>query len=197
MNYSSPIDGLRCELLIRYPDVTYGYFKDIKEFKGDSDITRILDVILEDLDCTRIYSGMRVRMTNQSMYRADMSDYYFYLCRIDNQILYNKYLDKLLDRHIDNLKFEYANPYIADTKEKKKTNKSTSKPNKYIRKETVDMFTNETTYMYYNPKTGHTIYDTSPDKLDELNGKVKKKKEPRARKSSVVPLSSMTFSFKR
>ena len=120
---------------------------------------------------------------------------YFYVNKITNQFIYNEYIDKLIKRHIDNIVFEHDNPYIVNTKPNKKKKKSP--PNKFVKYTTKDMFTNKSKYVYCNYKTDEQIESDNPDLLDKLNSKINKRKQNNKRKQIGVPLSAMTFNFKK
>ena len=183
------------ELNINYPDVDYGYFKNLNIYHNDDDLCKILNNILYDLNCTREISCGRVLMTHYPMYNIRLSNYYYYLLRLDNQILYNTYIDKLIKRHLDNIIFEYEHPYIKSNIDKPKNKPSKKQiPNKFIKQVTTDLFTGETIYIYENFKTGEVIESKNPNLLDELNAS-KKKERPKKVKYVGVPLDAMTFSF--
>ena len=60
------------------------------------------------------------------------------------------------------------------------------------------MFTNEEKYIYYNKVTGEEIESTNPNMLDELNAPKKKERKKSINIKQVgVPMSAMTFSFKK
>lgn len=178
-----------------YPDIDYGYYKNIKEYHNDEDLCGILDNIVSDLDCTREISCGRILMTHYPMYQIKLNNYYFYLVKLQNQILYNKYLDKVIDKHIDNLIFEYYNPIKQiTTKASVKAKKKNKIPNKFIKQTTNDLYTGEEIYIYENLKTGEIIESKNPNLLDELNAP-KKKERPKRVKTIGVPIGSMTFSF--
>ena len=178
-----------------YPDIDYGYYKNIKEYHNDEDLCGILDNMVFDLDCTREISCGRILMTHYPMYQTKLNNYYFYLVKLQNQILYNKYLDKVINRHIDNLIFEYYNPIKQiTTKANVKAKKKNIKSNKFIKQITNDLYTGEEIYIYENLKTGEIIESKNPNLLDELNAP-KKKERPKKVKTIGVPIGSMTFSF--
>lgn len=196
LTMSDPINAnYTINLIIIYPEIDYGFYKNIKEYHNDNDLCNILDDMIFDLDCTREIPCGRILMTHYPMYQTKLNNYYFYLSRLQNQILYNKYLDKLINTHNYNLIFEYFNPIkqvttAASTKIKKKT----KKPNKFIKQITTDLYTGEEIYIYENFKTGEIIESKNPNLLDELNAPKKKEKIKKV-KYIGVPLDAMTFSF--
>ena len=179
-------------LKLEYPNVDYEFWKRTKEFKNDIDLCKILDDILKNIDCRKEFNGCRMCMTTYPMYKIIISKYYYYLIKINNQELYNKYLDKLINLHNINVIFEYCNPIKKETKEIK--TKSKLPPNKYYRYLTHDLFTNEEIYLYINPRTNHEVRSNNPNLLEELNSKKKKVKQT---KVANIPLTAMTFSFKK
>lgn len=195
LNYVNPIADEINYLEIQYPIIDYGKFKRLHEYNNDSDLIKILDNILKDLDCTKEYNGIRFRTTSYPIYSMFLSDYYFYVNKIANQFIYNEYIDKLIKRHIDNIMFEHDNPYIVNTKTNKKKKKSP--PNKFVKYTTKDMFTNKSKYVYCNYKTDEQIESDNPDLLDKLNSKISKRKQNNKRKQIGVPLNAMTFNFKK
>ena len=195
LTYVNPINNQEEILNIEYPRIDYMSFKSTKEYNNDSDLIVILDSIIKDLDCTIEYDCGRPRMTTYPIYNMNLSKYYFYLSRITNQFIYNKYVDKVIKRHIDNLVFEYEHPYVPKQVNKKKRNsKKRTIPNKFIKQESINMFTGEHTYFYTNPKTGEEYESSNPDFLEELKRRKKKEKAP---KRGAVPISFMTFNFKK
>ena len=195
LNYVNPITDEINYLEIQYPIIDYGKFKRLHEYNNDSDLIKILDNILKDLDCTKEYNGVRFRITTYPIYSMFLSDYYFYVNKITNQFIYNEYIDKLIKRHIDNIVFEHDNPYIINTKSNKKKKKSP--PNKFVKYTTKDMFTNKSKYVYCNYKTDEQIESDNPDLLDKLNSKISKRKQNNKRKQIGVPLNAMAFNFKK
>ena len=183
-----------CTLNIKYPDVNYSYWKSFIEYKDDLDIIIILENLLVYLDCTVIYSNSRVLYTNQMMYEKYVGDYYYYLLHFDNQLYYNTYFDLLCKRHQDNVEFEFNNPILEKliiAKSKAVSKKKVS--NKFVRQVTTDLITGQEVYIYINGKD-EPITSNDPNLLDKLNNKEKKVKQP---KRGAVPMSSMTFSFKK
>lgn len=191
LEFINPINSQLTCLNIRYPIIDYCTFKTIKEYSNDADLIKILDSFLEDLDCTIEYDCGRPRMTSYPIYDIILSRYYFYLIKISNQFVYNDYVNKLIDRHIKNIIFEYENPYIKQITKRKR------KVNKFVKYETYDLFTNEKKYIYYNEYTKKEIESTNPNLLEELNcTKKKEHKKVIKTKNKGVPISAMTFKFK-
>lgn len=203
--FTNPINNKEDILIVKYPDVDYGYYRSLAICNDDAEIINILNSILLDINCTREYDCGRPCMTNQFNYIAGISRYYYYLLKLTNQIIYNEYIDKLIKRHIDNLIFEYEHPYVPKVKNKSKVKSKNKKSNiKYEKFITRDIFTGDEVYIYENIKTKEIIESDNPDLLEELNSptkKVTKHKNSNIKdliepKKGGVPISSMTFSFK-
>lgn len=190
-------------LMLKYPNINYGFWKDVKEYNCDEDITNILDRLLIDADCSTLYNNQQVVKTTSFVYETYLSHYYYYLLRIRNQFIYNMYFDKLIDKHALNIKFEDTFEEIVipnkTTMKKGSANQRSStrgadkKPrgvkNQYVRQETTDLITGKITYLYSNAKTEDVIQSEDPNLLDELNGKKKKKA------TKVITPKKVVFSF--
>ena len=195
VKWINPLTQTEDVLYIERPNVNAIYWITSKNCRTDSDIIDVLKEILDRLDCTREYDCGRPMMTTFLMYNTAMNNYYYYLLKLNNQITYNKYLNSLIDRHIQNIVFEYAHPYNPIKVGKKKRNsKKRIIPNKFIKHESIDIFTGEKKYIYTNPKTGEEYESSNSDFINELKQRKKKEKAP---KRGVVPISAMTFDFKK
>lgn len=189
--YVNPISTSIDVLNVEYPTIDYPEWRRTKDCNTDEEICRVLDNIITTLDCTKEYDCGRPMMTTFYNYTANMSNYYRYMLKLDNQVTYNNYIDKLIKRHIDNIIFEYEHPFQPKVKGKPKRNsKKRTIPNKFIKQKTIDMFTGKDVYVYDNPKTGEHIESSNPNVINEL-------KKTKVKKKTVgVPIESMTFSFK-
>ena len=199
LTYVNPINNQQENLNLDYPKIDYTTFKRIRYYNNDFDLINILDDIIKDLDCTIEYDCGRPRMINYPIYTMSLSKYCFYLSRITNQFVYNKYVDKVIKRHIDNLIFEYEHPYVPPISKKKSTTKKKKfPPNKFFKQVTHDLFTGKEKYIYINPRTREEIISDNPNMLDELNAPQKKERKKSIKtKQTGVPISAMTFSFKK
>lgn len=202
MKYVNPINNNEEELIVKYPNVDYIFWRSIISYNNDNDIANILNSLLKELDCTREYSCGRPCMTKQFNYSDNIYKYYYYLIKFNNQLLYNNYVDKLIKRHIDNIVFEYENPYIPKSIKSKANKRNKLAPNKFERLVTRDIFNGETIYVYENIRTKERIESTNPNLLEELNNPKKKKvvKDKKVKidiRKGAVPISAMTFSFKK
>lgn len=180
---------------ISLPDLEYNTWRTLNS-RLINTVEDNLERVLKDLDCTIELSYGRPIMTTSFRYRELLSEYYYFLNKTDNIFEYIKYFDKLADRHNANVDFEEKNPYIPPQDKKNeivKRGKSKKKP-LWIRQTTNDLFTNEVVYMYQNLKTNEIVRSSNPNLLQELNALKKRKSKT---KVISVPLSSMTFSFKK
>lgn len=192
LSYVNPINNQDCELSINVLEIDYFKFKRIEDFNNDVDLCKILDNILTKIDCTKETNYGRVCTTDCFMYNDSLSEYYFYLLKIKNQLIYNEYVDKVIKRHIDNIIYEYNIPAnTAVVKSKPVKTKKKSIPNKFVKRVSIDIFTGEEIYYYTNLKTNEEVRSTNPNLLDELNAPKKKIKK----KEIGIPISAMTFNF--
>ena len=181
-------------LEIQYPYIDYRRWLD-RNVQTKEDIINKLNNLLSSMDCTRDYATGRPMMTSYANYSIFLEDYFYYLLKLDNQFIYNQYIEKLINTHIRNKTFEYEYPYLDKfNKSKEIKTKKTKVENKYLRRETKDLFTGESIYFYENLKTGDSIKSKDPNLLEELNKPKRNKKETKT-KTIAVPLSAMTFSF--
>ena len=187
--FHNPIFNNEDYLVFEESVIDYCNWRNIKDTKTDNDICEILNLLLIYLDCSRMLSGMPINRTTNIRYKDELGEYWYYLLKFNNQLLYNKYFDKLIDLHTKNIIVEHSR--IKEDKPKVTKTKKLKVENKYFRYTTKDMFTNEEVFVYRNPKTGDEITSTNPDLLEELN-KPKEKVRKRA-----VDVSFMTFSFKK
>ena len=180
-----------------YPNYSYNetekYFYLLNKFNT---IEGSINYILSDLDCTRLTKdGKRICTTNSFIYENYIYLYIRFLLRIKDYILYNKYYELLLNIHNNNLEFEKT--FVEKPVDKKKKvvkSKKQKIDNKFIRKVTYDLFTNEPHYIYFNPKTGEEINSDNPNLLDELNNKTKNVRKV----SKMVPVpTGIVFNFKK
>lgn len=181
---------------IDIPNINYFDWQRFTDCRTDEDIIVVLNDYLKKLDCTIEYSSGRPMMTTYPMYETYKGMFYYYLLKLNNQLLYNHYINRLCQREYDNIIFELENPYRVK-QEKSKTKPKTKKtiPNKFVKAVTKDLFTGEEVYVYENLKTGEIIKSKNPDLLNELNSPKKKEKKQRT-KVAAVSFEAMTFSFK-
>ena len=108
---------------------------------------------------------------------------------------YNQYFDKLINCHIDNILFEVMNDFVQAPVKPYPKIKNKLPENKFIKYTTKDIFTGKETYIYENLRTLEKISSNNPNVLEELDAP--KKKKVKKKKEVGVPISSMTFSFKK
>lgn len=194
ITYNNPITNIEESLVLDIDSLYYDYPTFINELAilYIGDIYKELDSILTDLDCTRIFKSGRPMMIQYSQYKINIIKFIRLLNKIPGYSIYNEYIDKLINRHIENILFEFNNPIIK--KKPTQSKKQKSKPNKWIKAETNDLFTGEKRYIYENLKTGEIITSGNPDLLESLNAsKPKKKKE----EVKIISKEGLIFNFKK
>lgn len=184
---------------VEFRDIDYSKWRSYNQ-QGQYDcVEAMLKHYLYQLDCTREYASGRPMVTTFPIYQDRLNDYYYWLVKITNPIQYNIWLDELIDRHRSNIKFEALNPYEGSIKTKKlvkvKKKKELISP-AWVRQDTKDLFTGEVKYVYQNLNTGKSYISDDPDELEKLNNPKKKTTKIKS-KVSDIPLSAMTFSFKK
>lgn len=181
---------------IDIPNINYFDWQRFTDCRTDEDIIVVLNDYLKKLDCTIEYSSGRPMMTTYPMYETYKGMFYYYLLKLNNQLLYNHYINKLCQREYNNIIFELENPYrVKQEKSKIKTKTKKTIPNRFVKAVTKDLFTGEEVYVYENLKTGEIIKSKNPDLLNELNSPKKKEKKQKPKVASVA-FEAMTFSFK-
>ena len=197
ITYNNPItnneESLVIDLYLIYMD-WHKWQIDISLLQN-KDLYVILDDYLKDLDCTRIFKSGRPMMINYTQYKIIIAEFLKVLYKIPGYSIYNEYIDKLINRHVENILFEFNNPIIK--KKPTQSKKQKSKPNKWIKAETNDLFTGEKRYIYENLKTGEIITSANPNLLEELNvkkEKIKKVKQPEIR---IVSSKGLIFNFNK
>lgn len=190
LNYEHPITDEKCVLEIYNGERDRIALNRLKPFNTQAELIAIIDETFKDLDCSKMVDNMPLIIINSQRYKNALSDIYYYINKLENILIQNDYITKIIDFHKNNIIIE-ATRYNNLKKPEIKKSKSKGKPNKFVRQVTKDIFTGETVYVYTNLKTGETIKSTDGNKLDELNAKKKAKKE----KTSYVPMSAMTFKF--
>lgn len=154
-----------------------------------------LNEYLNDLDCTRIYKSGRPMTIAYNSYKSTMAKFFKLLYKIPGYSIYNEYVDKLIQRHIDNILFEFSNPIIKTKPTNSKKQKS--KPNKWVKSITNDLFTGEERYIYENLKTGEIITSGNPNLLEELNNKKKDKPKISTTPIKEISINNLILNFKK
>lgn len=192
IEFINPITNQNDYLEVELKNNDYSKWRSYNQ-EGQYDcIDSILNHYLYELDCTKEYKSGRPMMTNFPIYKIRLSDYLFWLLKIENAIQYNINLDNLIQRHINNLIFEHEHPYVKPISKKKTSTKKKSKLG-WVRQITKDMFDNRTIYVYQNLSTGEMIRSYNPDMLEELN-KPKKKERTKSPKKE-IDFSNFYFEF--
>lgn len=196
VEFINPITNKQDYLELKFRDIDYFKWRDYNREGEYEDAEFKLGNLLHKLDCTKEFKSGRPMMTIFPIYQLCLSDYYYWLSKITDYILYNIWLDKLILRHIKNLQFEYEHPYIKNVSKKKTTKKKSIII--WTRQETKDLFNDKPMYVYQNLRTGEYFISDDFNKLEELNKQEKKVIKSKSKfKSKDAPLSAMTFSFKK
>lgn len=190
LNFEHPITNEKNVLEIYCGERDRIALNRLKSFNSQAELINIINETFRDLDCSRLVDNMPLIIINSQRYKNALSDIYYYINKLENNLVHNDFITKIIDFHKNNIIIE-ATRYNNLKKPETKKFKSKAKPNKFVRQVTKDMFTGEVIYVYTNLKTGETIKSADGNKLDELNAKKKAKRE----KSVGVPMSAMTFKF--
>lgn len=195
ITYNNPITNTEESLVIDIDSlyIDWAKWQCDQYLLNNKDLYDILNDFLNDLDCTREYKCGRPMMTTYSQYKIIIAEFFKILYKIPGYSIYNEYVDKLINRHVENILFEFNNPMPK----KKTTNskKQKSKPNKWIKAETNDLFTGEKRYIYENLKTGEIITSGNPNLLEELN--TKKQKKGKIQQPKIISTEGLIFNFKK
>lgn len=197
-NQTISVELSNSTLIIKYPEVTYPYWKSLLPYYNDEDLEIILQNLIVSLDCSIIFSGMRVIMTTHMNYETYVSRYYYYLLHFENQRKYNFYFNLLCIAHRENIDFEHNHPIIEKPVQSKSRDfaKIKAQP-KYIKQTTNDLITGKEVYKYINKKTGEIITSDDPNLLDTLGKRPKKEPKEKISKIISISLGEMSFSFKK
>ncbi|MBP3201295.1 MAG: hypothetical protein J6M39_06570 [Lachnospiraceae bacterium] len=171
-------------------NTSYPNYDGIQYYKYENlfqtPVKETLNNLLAELDCSKLCAGKIIIPTNSFRYDEVVETYIRILFRIPiyNYILYNEYVEKLLNRHNENLEFEsnYVEPKVEKTKGKIKSTRKSKPANVYVRTETYNLFTGELEYDYTNFATGDSFISSDPNLLEELNAPKRKKKEKKVPK---------------
>ena len=195
ITYNNPITNTEESLVIDIDSLYIDWAKWQRDqyLLNNKDLYDILNDYINDLDCTREYKCGRPMMTTYSQYKIIIIEFFKILYKIPGYSIYNEYVDKLINRHVENILFEFNNPIPK----KKTTNskKQKSKPNKWIKAETNDLFTGKKRYIYENLKTGEIITSGNPNLLEELN--TKKQKKEKIQQPKIISTEGLIFNFKK
>lgn len=194
ITYNNPITNNEESLVVDVDSLYYDYASFINDLAilYIGDIYKELDYILSDLDCTRVFKSGRPMMIQYSQYKINIAKFIKLLNKIPGYSIYNEYIDKLINLHVENIKFEFYNPIVK--KKPTKSKKQKDKPNKWTKAVTNDIFTGDERYIYENLKTGEIITSSNPNLLDELNAPKKKVKEVTPK---VISSEGIIFNFRK
>lgn len=155
-------------------DVDIRWYNYLIKYKGGEH--NALKSLLKDLDCTKIYNnGQRPMQTINYGYRADIAGFiYIYNKLIEKEPNCDiNYIDKLVNRHEQNINFEKTNPPIYYT-----SKQTRSRTNNRRTAEITDIFSGE------------------KSQVDVGTGKIIKPKNNSAtRKAKALSNKSISFAF--
>lgn len=160
-----------------YPNYEYMDYTLFISFISNRNIEDCLIELIRNIDCTkRTKEGKRYMIVNCYAYNKFIYWYIRCLLRLTDYIKYNYYYNLLYAIHNFNLEFESL--FVEKEEKKVKTTRKKKEKvkveNKFIKKVTLNIFTGEEMYIYFNPKTGEEIESDNPNLLDELNAPKKK-----------------------
>lgn len=149
-----------------FPDYTLNYldYRDLDNCIKTKIPQDIFNSLLNDLDCTKEFSCGRPMMTNYPMYARNINAYFYILETLnytENNDEYKEYINKLIDVHTKNIKFEINNPYIPPITKSKKSKR------KIITYKIKDLITGEDTFLIQDIKTKKYKVNKNPNVLDK------------------------------
>ena len=185
INYYDSINKTESVLKINRMPLNRIRLSTIQIYKNDKDLENILSNILKDLNIKKLVDGM-IRFTIESpRYQSMLSEYIYYVEKFNNHLKWNEWIDILIETHLLNIDFQknYIPPVKGTTnKTKSKVNNNKAK-NKFYRRETFDLFSEEKIYEYINPKTGEIIKSDNPNLCNRLNEELHKNKKYTTRRN--------------
>lgn len=197
IKFNNPINNIEEELTLNFDLLNIDYNKWLIFIKNieTKDIEILLYELLNDLDCTKEFKCGRPMMTSYSMYNILLIEYFRLLYKIQDYKLYNEFFNKLINRHIDNIIFEYENP-LTNNKTKSKTKKDKVKKPLWLKSVSTDLFTGKIQYIYENTKTKEIIINDDENYLHKL----KEIKQIKSKKNKVIStldtsIKGITFKF--
>lgn len=197
ITYNNPITNTEESLVLDIDSIYYDYadFINTLTILYTGNIYEQLDSILLDLDCSRVFKSGRPMMIQYSQYKINIAKFIKLLNKIPGYSIYNEYIDKLINLHVNNIEFEFNNPIVK--KKPTSSKKQKDKPNKWIKATTNDLFTGEERYIYENIKTGEIITSGNSNLLETLNVKSNKKVKKEHTVVNIVSAEGLIFNFKK
>ena len=197
ITYNNPITNTEESLVLDIDSIYYEHHDFLLDLQilYEGDIYRHLNAILADLDCSRIFKSGRPMMIEYTQYKITIIKFIKLLNKIPGYSIYNEYIDKIINLHINNIEFEFNNPIVK--KKPTSSKKQKDKPNKWIKATTNDLFTGEERYIYENLKTGEIITSGNPNLLETLNTKSNKKVKKEHNVINIVSAEGLIFNFKK
>ena len=159
-NYYNPIKKEIDVLHIQRMPLNRIRLGDLNIWENDDDIIKILNSILKQLNLYKLVNGQIVCHTDSPRYNGLLSEYIFYLEHLNNHLCWNSWINKLL-----------IPPQIIKPKSNRVNNKPLPK-NEFYKRQTFDLFTNNTIFEYINPRTGEIVKSDNPNLLNKLNSEI-------------------------
>ena len=92
--FHNPISNNKDYLVFEESIIDYCNWRNIKDTKTDNDICETLNLLLIYLDCSKMLSGIPINRTTNIRYKDELGEYWYYLLKFNNQLLYNEYFVK-------------------------------------------------------------------------------------------------------
>lgn len=160
----SPYGDYFKDLIISLPELDYIKWRTISDNLNRKNLIELIDDTLKDIkNIGTLFS------INDFNYKLYLEYFYYYILKLDNQILYNKYIDELQKLHTDLLIYEY------EIKQNQNGIFGYSK----------DVFTNRIVTVNINKK------HTKSNKSSSNKNKIKKKKV------HIIDMTGIAFNFKK
>ena len=197
ITYNNPINNVEESLVVDIDMIYMDWCKwqNDQYLLQNKDLYDILDGYLVELDCSRVFKCGRPMMLCYTQYKIILSEFLKLLNKFPGYSIYNEYIDKFINLHENNIKFEFENPIVK--KKPTKAKKEKDKPNKWTKAVTNDIFTGEERYIYENIRTGELITSSNPDLLDTLNAPKKKEKKTKVVSTDLnFSVKGTVFNFK-
>lgn len=164
------------ELIIKDYEINPIKVKFLVICNNDTEYIYQLQRILDDIDCSVFLKCGKIISVNTPKYDEYLSLYMYYAGKIQDQVLYNEYIDKLIARHEANVKHDEVYFKVNPDAQKDKEHPVKKKGYKPIwtREKSIDLFENDFHYIYTNRKTGEIIHSNDPDLIAKGLGKKKR-----------------------
>ena len=106
LEFYNPVEKAKSILKINQMPFNRLRLNTCRHWKNDDDIIEILQSLYNDLNLTNLIDGMIKMKIDSPRYNSLLSEYLFYVEHLENHLLWNIWIDKLLFIHAINLAFE-------------------------------------------------------------------------------------------